>query len=69
MTETEHVRREWPDGWPVCFSANMSDDDARKHAALQLNCKPEDIELLRHNVVLCRYNPNQEEDGDGLKAV
>jgi len=38
----------------------MSDEDARKHAALKLNCEPDDIELLRHYVVLCRYNPNQE---------
>ena len=61
---TDSTVQEWPDDWPICYSGDISDELARKHAAFKLNCAPEHVEILRHNVVLCRYNPNQEEDGD-----
>ena len=63
MTSHDTIIKQWLDGdWPVCFSGDMSDEDARKHAAFRLSCAEEDIELLRHNVVLCRYNPKEAGD-------
>jgi len=67
MTEPIECRHvEWRNRyiWPVCFGADVSDEDARHAAARRLGCAPEDIELLRHNIVLCRYNPKQEDTNE-----
>ena len=45
--------------WPVTFDSKTTDEDARRIAACRLNCREEDIELLRHNIVMCRYKAKE----------
>ena len=49
--------------WSVTFDSKTTDEDARRIAACRLNCREEDIELLRHNIVMCRHRSQEATNG------
>ena len=49
--------------WSVTFDSKTTDEDARRLAACRLNCREEDIELLRHNIVMCRRRSQEATNG------